>query len=163
MILLVTYFFSIIDICKLSGQISQRDCCKTSAIVIFRHLIMFQYYHKWKKFDKSIKSLWVPPDEKKLKKEYLEYNFLAEWDEKSGKGLIQDWKWNEENESCPSCANLRCGRTTTGGMLCKYRFVKLFIIHESGLTIEIQDEVDLNAELCNVNNSFRPKYQRRSI
>ena len=144
--LFVSYFHLILDICKLSGQISQRDCCKTSAIVIFRHLIMFQYYHKWKKFDKSIKSLWVPPDEKKLKKGYLDYHFLAEWDEKSGKGLIQDWKWDEEKENCFSCDDFRCGRTTTEGILCRYKFVKLFLIHECGENVEIHNEVGWNVK-----------------
>ena len=102
---------------------------------------MFQYYHKWKKFDKSIQSLWVPPDEEKLKKSYLEYHFLAEWDEKSGRGLIQDWKWDEEKESCSSCEDSRCGRTIKEGILCKYKFVKLLITHECGKNVEIQDEV----------------------
>ena len=102
---------------------------------------MFQYYQKWKKFDKSIQSLWVPPDEKKLKKSYLEYRFLAEWDEKSGRGLIQDWKWDEEKETCPSCEDSRCGNTTKEGILCKYKFVKLFLIEECGENVEIQEEV----------------------
>ena len=124
-------------------DIWSRDCSKTSAIVMFRHLNMFQYYHKWKKFDKSFKSLWMPPDEKKLNKEALEYRFLEEWDEKSGKGLIQNWRFDDEKESCTSCQDVKCGKKTKNGILCKYGFVNLFVKEEFGEHVEIKFEVNI--------------------
>lgn len=140
----ILYSHCILDIGEISLQISRREECKTIALVIFRHLQMFQYYHNWKKFDTSIKSLWLPPDEKKLKKKHLDYRFLDEWDNRSGKGLIQNWKLGEMKENCSSCGDTKCGTSHKWGILCKYGFIKQFMFDEFGENMNIQDEVMKN-------------------
>ena len=66
---------------------------------------MYQYYQDWKNYDKSIRSLWVPPKGNMKRKKHLNCQFLADWDDKSGKGLIQKWKLRREKESIMQSIN----------------------------------------------------------
>ena len=132
---------SILGVCKTSTSIIRQVECKTIASVIFQHLLMFQYYQDCNHFDKSIQSLWVPPKGNMKKKKHLKHQFLVEWDDKSGKGLLQKWELGKKTENCSSCIDAKCGKTEKDGILCIYGFVKQFMIQEFGENVQIPVEV----------------------
>ena len=66
---------------------------KKIAEIIFNHLQMFQYYRDLKHFDECFTSLWVP-HYVHVQEGDIRIEFLSDWDEKSGRNLIGNWKTN---------------------------------------------------------------------
>lgn len=101
---------------------------------------MFQYYRDLKKFDESITSLWVPHCVQIQEKD-IKVEFLKHWDEKSGRGLTENWGSFEIKQPCIFCKAGTCGQEGKNGTICRHQFVQKFVKDAVGVDAEVPLEV----------------------